>query len=318
MMTFRELFNEWLWDEYQLNVRKKAVYLVSSVYEKHIDVVFGNLEISTISRKMLVTYLTLLDMNKNPYTNVDYSASTIKKIKFIFSKCFKYAYIKRYIDQLPYENIKSKTRIKGNTAQALSLSDQYKLEKYILKHYTKEPYFFGIVLVLYTGLRISELCSLTWDDIILKESTIQVNKALAKDYDFVNQKFTVVEDRTKTATSNRKIIIPDYIIPYLTKLKKKRKSNYFIEDKMGKRIDLKQYRDLFNKIVEEIKITHINFHGLRHTYATRAIESGMDVKTLSELMGHSSPSITQSTYIHVSKKRVMEEMERCNIPIFEI
>lgn len=117
----------------------------------------------------------------------------------------------------------------------------------------------------------------------------------------------------KTRTSNRQIPLPNYILDGLKKLKELSQSKNVISKNNGGIMPTKLYRWRFNELTKTIKIRSLNFHALRHTFATRALESGMDVKTLAEVMGHANASITLNIYTHSMpdhKKNMMNNIPR--------
>lgn len=311
-MKFKEVFNLWIKNDYIYYVRSKTVYEAKIIYERYIDNYLGHLDISKINRKMIIAFLSMFEVGIDKYTSKEFSNKRVREINKILNQTFLYALTHQIINISPYDNIKINKSKTKNEIKILTKKDQYKLEKYIIENYKTKPELFGILLVLYTGLRIGELCALTWNDIDLDNCTLDINKALSFDIDLITNEKITTEKYTKTSHSVRKVIIPKYIISFLKDLKQINKTGYFIETTNNKRNKLDKYRSLFKETINKLNIEKINFHALRHTYATRAIESGMDVKTLSELMGHSSPFITQSIYIHISKMQMIEEIERYN------
>ncbi len=183
---------------------------------------------------------------------------------------------------------------------------QRKIEKYILNTHNVRMY--GVVIALYTGLRIGELLSIEWSDVDFKHSCIVVNKTC---YDsWYNGKYVKCIDVPKTPTSIRIIPFPRQILPFLKEMKKAHKSKYIIIGKTNEGAQIRSYQHSFEVLLKKLDIKHKGFHALRHTFATRAIECGVDVKTLSEIMGHKNVEITLNRYTHCFMKHKHEMINR--------
>lgn len=163
------------------------------------------------------------------------------------------------------------------------------MENYILGNQKERLY--GIVLCLYTGLRIGELIALKWQDVDLRENMLVVSHSCH------DGKGGVVLDTPKTQSSCRVIPLPKQIVPLLKTLKRHSKSEFVVSND-GKGVSVRSYQRSFELLLKKLNIPHKGFHSLRHTFATRALECGMDVRTLSEILGHKNPTITLNRYAH--------------------
>lgn len=155
----------------------------------------------------------------------------------------------------------------------------------------KKQKLLGIVICLYTGLRIGELLALTWSDVDFEKGEINVSKSC-----YCGKHGRVV-DSAKTEHSKRVIPLCNQIIRILRKMKKESDSEYVISSN-GKPVTTRSYQKSFENMQKNLHILHRGFHALRHTFATRAMECGMDVKTLSEIMGHKNSTVTLNRYTH--------------------
>ena len=117
-------------------------------------------------------------------------------------------------------------------------------------------------------------------------------------------------DTPKTRSSTRVIPLPPYITKMLKSAKTGAKSVYVVENKKGERMAIRSYQYIFEKLTERADIRRLNFHALRHTFATRALECGMDIKTLSEIMGHQNASITLNRYAHSMMETKIKMMQK--------
>ena len=313
-MIFREVFETWINDEYVNHVRVMTLYKTKHIYYQYLDQYIGNLDINNFNKRIILALVSIFELEINPYTLHKYSNYIKSIIQKIINKTLKYAYNNELINKVDLCRIKGSHK-RNKEVKVLTKEEQYKLESFAINNLDKYSYLIGIIIALYSGIRIGELCALTWDDINLSDNYILVNKSLSLEINQETNEYYYSELYTKTLHSNRKVIIPKYINKYLEIAKQMNKSNYVLETATGKRIPMEQYRYIFINILKQLNIPRIKFHALRHTYATRAIESGMDIKTISELMGHSSPSITQSIYIHISRQQLIDEMDQYNINV---
>ena len=157
-------------------------------------------------------------------------------------------------------------------------------------------------------MRIGELLALEWSDVNLSEAELYVTKSC---YDGKGEdgKLCRITGTPKTESSRRVIPIPKQLIPLLREVKKKNNSKHVVSDG-AKVITVRSYQRSFELLLKKQKISHHGFHALRHTFATRAIECGMDVKSLSEILGHKNPTITLKRYVHSFMAHKREYMNR--------
>ncbi len=204
------------------------------------------------------------------------------------------------------------TKIKRPKAEekeviCFNIEEQKKIEQFVLNSQNKK--LFGLILCLYTGIRIGELLALSWEDIDLEKKTIYINKSCHDGKD-VNGVFGRIIDAPKTKASKRVIPVPKQIIPLIRAHKKQSKSRYVITDKNNNPPFVRSYQRSFEVLLIKLNIKHKGFHALRHTFATRAIECGMDVKTLSEILGHKNPTVTLTRYVHALLEHKTEMMNK--------
>lgn len=192
----------------------------------------------------------------------------------------------------------------------LNKREKNKLEKHCLELNTLK--LLGIIISLNTGIRIGEMCALKWKNIDLDKREIRIRNTLERIYSEKEKKTKVIIDTPKSITSTRNIPITDKIYSILIKLKKLYKpEDFFLTGKPEKFIEPRNYQSTFKKILKESKIRKAyTFHILRHTFATNCIEVGMDIKSLSEVLGHANVEITLNKYVHSSYKRKKKFLEK--------
>lgn len=178
----------------------------------------------------------------------------------------------------------------------------------------------GILLAMYTGIRIGELCALKWEDICLEEGCLTVTRTLQRvrrvdsgeaEADGT-QKTEILLTYPKSACSMRKIPIPAFVLRQLCRSSVE-KSGCLIRGKKKEYAEPRTVQYRFGMILKQCGVSAFNFHQLRHVFASRCLQQGFDCKTLSELLGHSSVQTTMNTYVHSSEERKKKLMERLTI-----
>ena len=161
-------------------------------------------------------------------------------------------------------------------------------------------------LELTTGLRKGELVALLWDDLDAEQRTISVSKQAA----VRNGKITIT--RPKTETSVRRISIPQEAVDFLVQEHEKHPDNpyMFPSPKTGEMYHPDSVVNLHKKILKDAGLEHIRFHDLRHTFATTALQNGVDVKTVSSMLGHYDAGFTLRTYTHATRQAQDEAAEK--------
>lgn len=190
--------------------------------------------------------------------------------------------------------------------QAFTLPEQRSIERYIRAR--DDGKLFGVLFCLYTGLRIGELLALEWADFDLDRGVFTVSKTCSDSW--ANGRYVKLTQAPKTETSARTIPIPVQLMPKIKERLGKRTCAYFVCGRGEYGSQVRSYQKTFDRLLKKLGIPHRGFHSLRHTFATRALESGMDVKTLSEIMGHKNPSITLARYAHSLFEHKADMMNR--------
>ena len=184
--------------------------------------------------------------------------------------------------------------------------EQQVIESFCLNH--KKRNYIGIVICLYTGIRLGELLALTWEDIDFNSNLLTINKTSysAK----VDGKTQIIVDKPKTKKSNRVIPLPNQLVKLFKIIKKESNSKYVITTRNSGMVGNRSYQRTFKFILKKVNVPYRNFHSLRHTFATNAIELGMDVKTLAEILGHTNAMITLNRYSHSLLSYKIEMMNK--------
>mgnify|MGYP004549105343 CR=1 FL=1 len=244
---------------------------------------------------------------ENLFSNLkDISISTKKILFYIVKSSIKYAYSNKYCNYINLSNIKFK--MPNKTIFVLSKEEQNRLEN-VLKNKINIRKL-SILLCLYTGVRLGEVCGLKWKDIDFSNKSLNVNKTIERiKNDDGNSKTKLIISTPKSETSNRIVPIPDFLVELLKQFKKN--DNYYILSNSNKLYDPRLLESFYKRILTKVGIKQNKFHTLRHSFSTRCIESKMDIKTLSEILGHSQVETTLKLYVHPSydlKKSSIEHL----------
>lgn len=228
------------------------------------------------------------------------STKTVNDILIVLGFVLKYAQ-ETYSIAVPKINYVKEPQ---KEMRVFSVQEQQVITEYLLQQI--DIHKFGVLLALYTGMRIGELCALQWSDIT--DEYIIINKTMMR-IKSEQSKTEVKIGSPKSESSNRIIPTPKCLLPMINQF---RGNGYVLSNDKLKYTEPRLMQIKFGKMIDECKIKKANFHALRHTFATRCIEAGVDVKTLSELLGHSDVKTTLNRYVHSSfelKQKSMEQLE---------
>lgn len=238
----------------------------------------------------------------------DLSPKTVREITNVLKQILKYA-SGEYNCNFKIDSITS-PRVDIDDLRILSRRERGKLERYCMNNESLRN--MGILICLYTGLRIGEICALKWENIDLDKKIIYVRHTLQRVYDKETGKTKVIIDKPKTKKSIRSIPISNKLYSLLQPIKKQyTNEDFFLTGSSEKYIEPRNYQYIFKRLLKDARIKSYKFHILRHTFATECIEVGMDIKSLSEILGHANSEVTLNRYVHSSykaKKRFLEKL----------
>lgn len=292
-MKLNECIKLWKENELKEKVKSRTYLEYEEVSRIHIIPQLGEFKLRKINNNILNNFIENKKQKGNMITGDGLSVNTINLIISVLNQLLNYAYNNKLIKkELRIKRLNNKNSIKR--IEVFTHDEKDIIEKYCLNH--KKNNYFGIVLCLNTGIRLGELLALTWDDIDFQKKELTINKNVKSIR--VNNKTIKDVSTPKTNSSNRIIPIPETLIPYLKKIKRENNSKYLITNIKKDMVDTRSYQKLYERLLKRLNITYRNFHVLRHTFATNALETGIDIKSLSEILGHANPSITMSIYTH--------------------
>lgn len=292
-MLYKDWLSEWLIHYVQPSVKQKTFQRYSEMIRNHIIPSIGGHEMSEINPLIVQRFVTELLQSGNIKTGQGLSANSVNAIITVIQSSYEVAHNLGLIEKYEMNKIK-RPKAQEKQIECFSPVEQKKIEAAIMSD--KRDKMFGVLLCLYTGLRIGELLALEWSDIDLGKAELIVSKTCHDGKDSARNYERPV-NAPKSLSSSRIIPIPKQIIPLLRDRKKKSHSPFVVASGQDI-ISVRSYQRSFELLLKKLEIPHRGFHALRHTFATRALECGMDVKTLSEILGHKNPTVTLNRYAH--------------------
>ncbi len=297
-MQYKDWLNDWL----KLYVKPTTKTRTYEKYKRQIELrilpALGDYELDDL--KAIVLQRFTVDLSAKGL-----SANTVDGIVSLLKASLKRA-VKTGVVGKDFSDTIVRPKGKEKQVDCFTKDEQKKIERYIVEK--KNPRYFGIILTLYTGLRIGELLALTWNDVDLHKGIITVSKSCRDGWR--GGEYIKIVDTPKTESSTRVIPIPKQLLSHLKALKKISKSDFIISGKNKYGVGVRSYQNTFDLLLKRLNISHKGFHSLRHTFATRALECGMDIKTLSEILGHKNPTITLKRYAHSVLEHKAEMMNK--------
>lgn len=297
-VKFKKLTDNWLL--YKKHRIKESTYLnYNYIINTYLNEKF---------RKKRLNFFLNYDMNEFiDGLESNLSSKTVRDIVLVLKSILKFAE-RKYNANFKLDLITMPTADK-NELQVFNEKEVKRIEKECLK--SEDIRSIGVLIAVYTGMRIGEICALKWENIDLSKRLIHVTQTLQRVY-IEKKKTKIIITPPKTKTSQRKIPIPSILYDEL-KLKSVnyKKEAYVLTGDENKYIEPRTFQYVYKKILESGQVKYRNFHCLRHTFATRCVRVGMDIKSLSEVLGHSDVNITLNRYVHSSydsKKKFMERL----------
>jgi integrase len=304
-VTFAEAARQWL-SVASLKVKPSTYAVYAAALELHILPSLG----ARHMRELSSVKVSRFAVDKLEHGRADgaggLSVKTVRDMLSVIKAVMDFAREERYISAtFPITYPKQQRR----AMRVLSRQEQTALESSLM--IDMDVYKLGILLCLYTGIRVGELCALRWQDFSPDFGSLTVERTLQRVRDMGEEarRTKILVDAPKSRCAVREIPIPQFLIPCLQKFIVKGYS-YFLGSNVSDFVEPRTMQNHFARCVKEANISSANYHSLRHTFATRCIEAGVDVKSLSEMLGHASVNITLNRYVHSSLEQKREGMNK--------
>ena len=309
-MEVNYLIDEWMNENHRFYIKENTLLRYRCSIDNHIKSFFNRIDILDVTPRLIQHFIFELKERESERTHRKLSNSTINNVIAILKLFFKYCVDYEFIDKNPMNNVKNFHIDKYKENKAFSKIEQKRFETYIEK--SNDLANFIYIFALYTGLRIGEMIPLTWKDVNLRTGIVNVDKNIST---IKNNNNNWVEKlgTPKSKNSIRVVPLPRFLITHLKAIKQKYLSKYVFVNNEGIRLTRRNIVNNYAKILKCLRIKYISFHSLRHTFATRALETNIDIKTISEVLGHANAAMTLNIYSHSlpdHKRLQMRKMKR--------
>jgi len=298
--TFAQIVELWKKDK-QLYVKKSSFSAYVLLLENHLLPKFA--EVSSIEDEEVQQFVF-------QKLEQGLSQKSIKDVLIVLKMVMKFGAKYKWIQYTPFD-IQYPTVRENQSIEVLTRTHQKKVMNYIQEHFTFRN--LGVYICLCSGMRIGEICALTWEDIDTDNGIINIRKTIQRIYIIEDGKrrTELLLDTPKTKNSIREVPMSRDLLRMLKPFKKIVNPLFFVLTNDAKPTEPRTYRSYYKNLMKQLEIPEIKFHGLRHSFATRCIESKCDYKTVSVLLGHSNISTTLNLYVHPNleqKKKAIDQM----------
>ena len=300
--TIKEVAALWKSDKQQY-VKQSTIAAYALIMENHIMPAFGD---KSELKESDVQDFALEKLQEG------LSQKTVRDILVVLKMIQKFGAKNGHLPFAEWD-VRFPTEQKKAELEVLSVSHQKQIMKYVIDNLTFRN--LGIFICLSTGMRIGEVCGLKWGDIDLANETISVKRTVERIYfvDGDERHTELVIGTPKTKNSVRDIPMSRELLKVIRPLKKLMNEDYYIVTNEAKPTEPRTYRNYYKQLLKQLGIPDLKFHGLRHSFATRCIESQCDYKTVSVILGHSNISTTLNLYVHPN----MEQKKKCINKMFK-
>lgn len=312
-ISYENILKLWL-TAAQINLKESSYARYYHLLECHIIPRLGKYPVSKISTTMVEQYINELLCNGRMDGHGGLSPKSVSDILTIIKSSMFYARRNDFCVICNLERLSVKKESKE--MRVLSIEEQERLKHFLLTD--TDTIKFGVLLSLYTGIRIGELCALRWEHIKLAAGILEIRETLQRVQnvtDVNGGKTRIIITTPKSKCSIRDIPIPKYIQDLAAQFENL-PGAYVLTGEQSCYIEPRTLQNKFKQYTKQCDVIGANYHSLRHTFATRCMELGFEVKSLSEILGHANVNITLNRYVHSSLKLKKDNMEKLNATLF--
>lgn len=311
-ITYNQLLDDWIRSS-RLNIKESTYARYVHLIQTHIKPHLGDWQLSQLTTQVIEDFIASQLKNGRLDGRGGLSPKTVTDMLTVIKNTMEYARYSNYEVSCNLKKLSVKKRDKE--MRVLTPTEQANL----LKTLTDEMDWckFGVILSLYTGIRIGELCALKWEDLCLSESVLKVRKTMQRIQETeigAIHKTKIIITEPKSKCSIREIPLPSFIVDMARQFSAPPQAFVLTGD--AKRfIEPRTMQNRFKSYISESGIENANFHATRHTFATRCVEVGFEIKSLSEILGHANVNITLNRYVHSSFELKCSNMKKLTLDL---
>lgn len=306
--TFAWYANGWLESVHGM-VKESSYMKYWNMVNSYIIPELGEVAWNTLTREQVEAFCKkMLMVGGKKRTGL--SPRVVSDTMSVIRRIFRYASDHGVAAPFDISAIRIKKEIKR--LKVMSMKEMVRLYWHLRSNPTERN--IGLLICMFMGLRLGEICALKWEDISFSEQTIHVHRTMQRiqTKDDPNRKTKIVVTPPKSVSSIRRIPIPPELARILSQHQKDGDC-YVLTGRSDAFVEPRGMERHLDRILKSQGMEHINFHTLRHTFATRCVEMGFDVKTLSDILGHANVNVTLSRYVHPTMEMMQKGMAKVSL-----
>lgn len=300
-INMTDLCREWL--SVKRNTIKESTYVrYHNFIENHMVPNFRGIRAAFVTSNLVCDFIAECE---------SLSEKTVRDMLSVLMQIIKYGQSKNYIGYFDFDGVLYPKAVKKELP-VLKSTELIRLVNHVQMNFEIQK--IGVLLSLFMGIRLGEICALQWKDVNFSEETIHIYKTMQrlKNIDSKSERKTkIVIDVPKSQKSVREIPVPSFLMELFREYRSGDEA--YILTGTADYIEPRTYQRMFSRYLKDSGVANINFHALRHTFATRAVEQEFDIKSLSEILGHSSVKFTLERYVHPSDEYKKKNLEKLSV-----
>jgi len=309
-ICFGIVLDRWL-EVSKLRLKDSSYVKYCNLINNHIKPFLGKYPPSSINSAVINGFIADKVKPDERAKSKGLSVKTLKDIVSVIKSALRFAKDESLITDVSINVVLPKD--KPCHMRVLTSDEQVTLEKFLCTDMDESK--LGIYLCLYTGIRIGEVCAAKWSDFSLDEGMLNISRTMQRIQTLESEsseKTKIITTDPKSNFSVRSIPLPDCLIDKLRRFRPALQDTYLLTGETGRFIEPRTYQYRFKSYLSRCGIADANFHSIRHTFSTRCVALGFDIKSLSEILGHANVNITLNRYVHPSldmKRNNMNKLE---------